>query len=440
MSLSNLANRGPSRRAVLFASLGGGAAAVGAPANAEAIAAVTNDPAIRRFRASVPQEDIDDLRRRVRATRWAGRETVPDQSQGVQLATMRDLARYWATGYDWRRGEAKLNRYPQFLTTIDGVEIHFIQVRSRHPGALPLIISHGWPGSVIEQLKVIEPLTDPTAHGGKPSDAFDVIIPSLPGFGFSGQPTQAGWGPERIGRAWATLMQRIGYTSYVAQGGDWGSPISSAMARQAPPGLRGIHINLPAIVPTDVAAALACGGPAPVGLTLEERATFDALSTAAKTGARSYAIMMGARPQTIGYGVTDSPVGLAAWMLGHPGFSRWTAGADSSLSRDEVLDDVSLYWFSNSAASAARIYWEYGGGHSPALAGPEMTSAIALPVAITVFPGESYRAPESWARKAYRNLIYFRQAERGGHFAAWQEPELFSSELRAAFRPLRQVA
>jgi pimeloyl-ACP methyl ester carboxylesterase len=324
------------------------------------------------------------------------------------------------------------------MTRIDGVDIHFIHVRSRHPNALPVIITHGWPGSVIEQFKIIGPLTDPTAHGGRAEDAFDVVIPSMPGYGFSGKPTDTGWGPDRIAHAWAELMKRLGYTRYVAQGGDWGSPVSSALARQAPAGLLGIHINLPAIVPPEAAAALAAGGPAPAGLSEKERATFDELSAAAKMGNRSYAVMMGTRPQTIGYAITDSPAGLAAWMLGHPGFTKWTYdSSDPEKSPDEVLDEISLYWLTNTATSAARLYWETGGS-SPAVAAAQKTAEISLPVAITVFPGESYRAPETWARRAYRNLIYFHEVDKGGHFAAWEEPELFSAELREAFRLLRQ--
>jgi pimeloyl-ACP methyl ester carboxylesterase len=371
-------------------------------------------------------------------TRWPDRETVNDQSQGIQFAKIKPLVEYWGTGYDWRKAEAKLNALPQFVTKIDGVDIHFIHVRSKHPNALPVIITHGWPGSVLEQLKIIGPLTDPTAHGGRAEDAFDVVIPSMPGYGFSDKPTDTGWGPDRIARSWAELMKRLGYTRYVAQGGDWGSPVSSAMARQAPAGLLGIHINLPAIVPPEVAAALAAGGPAPVGLSEKERATFDELSASAKMGSRSYAVMMGTRPQTIGYAITDSPAGLAAWMLGHPGFAKWTySSSDPEKSPDEVLDEISLYWLTNTATSSGRLYWEFG-GRSPAFAAPERTAEISLPVAITVFPGESYRAPETWARRAYRNLIYFHEVDRGGHFAAWEQPELFSAELREAFRPLRK--
>jgi pimeloyl-ACP methyl ester carboxylesterase len=391
------------------------------------------------FQVAFPEEELLDLRERISATRWPDRETVDDQSQGIPLGKLKPLVEYWGNGYDWRKAEARLNALPQFTTTIDGVNIHFIHVRSRHENALPLIMTHGWPGSVFELLKTVGPLTDPTAHGGTAEDAFDLVLPSMPGYGFSGKPTDTGWGPDRIARAWAELMKRLGYTRYVAQGGDWGSPVSSAMARQAPPGLLGIHINLPAIVPPEVAAVLAVGGPAPEGLSEQERATFDALSASARMGNRSYATMMGTRPQTVGYAITDSPAGLAAWMLGHPGFTHWTYdGSDPEKSPDEVLDDVTVYWLTNSAVSSARIYWEYG-GRSPALSGPEKTDEIDLPVAITVFPGESYRAPESWARRAYRNLIYFHAVDKGGHFAAWEQPELFSAELRAAFRPLRQA-
>ena len=298
-------------------------------------------------------------------------------------------------------------------------------------------MTHGWPGSVFELLETVGPLTDPTAHGGSAEDAFDLVLPSMPGYGFSGKPTDTGWGPDRIAQTWAELMKRLGYTRYVAQGGDWGSPVSSAMARQAPAGLLGIHINLPAVVPPEIAAVLAAGGPAPEGLSEKEREAFDALSAAAKMGNRSYAAMMGTRPQTIGYGITDSPAGLAAWMLGHPGFSDWTYDdSDPEKSPDEVLDDVTLYWLTNTATSAARLYWEYG-GRSVVLSSAEKTAEISLPVAITVFPRETYRAPETWARRAYRNLIYFHEVDKGGHFAAWEQPELFSAELRAAFKSLR---
>lgn len=406
--------------------------------SALANANAAEDRSIRPFTVSIPQAALEDLRRRIAETRWPDRETVDDQSQGIQLAKLKPLVKYWGTGYDWRKAEAKLNTLPQFMTTIDGVDIHFIHVRSKHPNALPLIMTHGWPGSVFELLKTVGPLTDPTAHGGRAEDAFDLVLPSMPGYGFSGKPTETGWGPDRIAQTWAELMKRLGYTRYVAQGGDWGSPVSSAMARQAPTGLLGIHINLPAVVPPEIAAVLAVGGPAPTGLTDKERAAFDALSAAAKMGNRSYATMMGTRPQTIGYAINDSPTGLAAWMLGHPGFSRWTYdSSDPEKSPDEVLDDITQYWLSNSATSAGRLYWEYG-GRSVVFAAVERTLEIALPVAITVFPEEIYLAPETWARRAYPNLIYFHEVDKGGHFAAWEQPELFSAELRAAFRPLRQ--
>jgi pimeloyl-ACP methyl ester carboxylesterase len=424
----------PTRRDFLAAT-----AAVGAVSLLPARFAAADDGIpIRSFRVNVPDEALADLRRRIAATRWPDRETVNDQSQGIQLAKLQELVRYWGTDYDWRKAEAKLNALPQFMTTIDDVDIHFIHVRSRQPRALPLIMTHGWPGSVLELLKTVGPLTDPTAHGGEAQDAFDLVLPSMPGFGFSGKPTVTGWSPERIARAWAELMKRLGYARYVAQGGDWGSPVSTAMARQAPAGLLGVHVNLPAVVPPEVAAALAAGGPAPAGLSDKEQAAFDHLSAGAKMGNRSYAIMMGNRPQTVGYGITDSPAGLAAWMLGHPGFSTWSYSTDDpEKPLDEVLDDITLYWLTDSATSSARIYWEYGGGRGPVFAGPEMTSEVSLPVAITVFPGEAYRAPETWARRAYRNLAYFHEVEKGGHFAAWEQPELFSAELRAAFRPLR---
>ena len=402
------------------------------------LAAAGEDDSIRPFRANVPREAIADLRRRVASTRWPDKETVTDGSQGVQLAKLQELVRYWGTGYDWRKAEAKLNALPQFTTNIDGVDIHFIHVRSRHNNALPLIVTHGWPGSVFEQLKIIGPLTDPTAHGGSAEDAFDVVIPSVPGYGFSGKPVGTGWDPDRIARAWAELMRRLGYTRYVAQGGDWGTPISSAMARQAAAGLLGIHINLPATVPPEVAAALT-GGPVPAGLSEKERAVVDALMKSGKTGTLAYFTMMAARPQTVGYGATDSPAGLAAWILVHPGFAQWTYGADpeKSPTKDDVLDNITLYWLTNTAASSARLYWENGARGSVIVSAAQKTAEISLPVAITVFPEDVYRAPETWARRAYRNLIYFHEVDRGGHFAAWEQPQLFASELRAAFRSLR---
>ncbi|MBW4421684.1 MAG: epoxide hydrolase [Myxacorys californica WJT36-NPBG1] len=401
---------------------------------AEAIS--TENNTIRPFHVQVSQAAIYDLRQRISATRWPNKETVTDQSQGVQLATMQDLIRYWGTDYDWRKAEAKLNALPQFITNIDGLDIHFIHIRSKHPNALPLIITHGWPGSVLEQLKVIGPLTDPTAYGGRAEDAFDLVIPSLPGYGFSGKPTGTGWDPDHIARAWTKLMQRLGYTRYVAQGGDWGSPITSAMARQAPAGLLGIHINLPATIPPEVAAVLASGRPAPAALSEQERAAFDSLNIFNQKD-RAYAVMMGTRPQTIGYGLTDSPAGLAAWLLGHPGFAQWTSSshAEKSPTKDEVLDDITLYWLTNSAVSSARLYWENKSSLLNAAA--QKTDEISLPVAITVFPGEIYRAPETWARRAFRNLIYFHEVDKGGHFAAWEQPQLFSEEIRAAFRSVR---
>jgi pimeloyl-ACP methyl ester carboxylesterase len=426
------------RRFLTTAAMGIAAAGVASLFPAHPAPAAAGD-AIRPFRVHVPEADLVDLRRRIATTRWPDPETVDDQSQGIQLAKIKPLVAYWGTGYDWRKAEAKLNALPQFMTEIDGLDIHFIHVRSKHPNALPVIITHGWPGSVFEILKVVGPLTDPTAHGGSAEDAFDVVIPSMPGYGFSGKPASTGWGPDRIARTWAELMKRLGYVNYVAQGGDWGSPVSNAIARLAPAGLLGIHINLPAVIPPEIAAVLASGGPAPAGLSDQERATFDTLSTAARMGNRSYATIMGTRPQTIGYALMDSPAGLAAWMLGHPGFTHWTYNSsDPEKSPDEVLDDISLYWLTNSAVSSARLYWEYGGGRSPTLSAVEKTTEISLPVAITVFPGESFRAPETWARRAYRNLAYFHEVDRGGHFAGWEQPELFSAELRSAFRPLRR--
>ncbi len=424
----------PPRRLLALSAL---ALAIAMLAGRSTPVSAVSDTAIRPFQVHVPEAALVDLRRRITATRWPDRETVNDQSQGIQLGKLKPLVEYWGTGYDWRKAEAKLNALPQFVTRIDGLDIYFIHVRSRHPNALPVLMTHGWPGSVFELLKTVDPLTEPTTHGGRAEDAFDLVMPSIPGYGFSEKPTDAGWGPDRIAQLWAELMKRLGYTRYVAQGGDWGAPISSAMARLAPAGLLGIHINLPAVVPPEVGAALAAGGPAPAGLSEKERATFDVLSASAKKGSRSYAAMMGTGPQTIGYGLTDSPVGLAAWSLGHPGFLHWTySNDDPEKSPDEVLDDITLYWLTNTATSAARLYWEYG-GRSVTSAATERTAEISIPVAITVFPRESYRAPETWARRAYRNLIYFNEVDKGGHFAAWEQPELFSAELRAAFRPLR---
>jgi pimeloyl-ACP methyl ester carboxylesterase len=415
----------------------GAGASASSPPRAK-VSSAAEDTAIRPFHIHVPQSALDDLRHRIAATRWPDKETVADQSQGVQLAKLQKLVRYWGTDYDWRKVEATLNSLPQFVTTIDGLDIHFIHVRSRHPNALPLLITHGWPGSVIEQIKVIGPLTNPTAFGGRAEDAFDVVIPSVPGYGFSSRPTETGWGPDRIARAWDVLMKRLGYTRYVSQGGDWGSVVAEAMGRQAPAGLLGIHVNLPAAVPPEVEAALASGAPAPAGLSEKEREVYDGLSMFRKEGNAAYNVMMTARPQAIGYGLTDSPAGLAAFLLVHPGFAQWTYGSDpqQSPTKDDVLDDFTLYWLTNSATSAARLYWE-NGGRGATSAAAQKTAEISLPVAITVFPEEVYRAPETWARRAYRNLIYFHEVDKGGHFAAWDQPELFAQELRAAFTSLR---
>ncbi|MFD8078466.1 epoxide hydrolase family protein [Streptomyces sp. NPDC059718] len=385
---------------------------------------------IRPFHVDIPEADLAELRRRVNGTRWPDRETVPDQSQGVQLATMRDLTRYWGSDYDWRKIEAKLNSLPQFKTRIDGLDIHFIHVRSRHQDALPMILTHGWPGSVLEFLKVIDPLTNPTAHGGRAQDAFHVVIPSMPGYGFSERPTTTGWNPGRIARAWAVLMQRLGYTRYVSQGGDWGAVVSDKMAAQKPPGLIGIHVNMPATVPPDIAKKLACGDPAPSGLSADEKAAYDKLNAFYKTGS-GYSAMMVTRPQTEGYGLTDSPAGLAAWM--YDKIAAWTdsdGDPQRVLTKDEILNDISLYWLTNTAVSSSRLYWENNANNFNAV-------SISIPAAITVFPGEIYQAPLSWAEDAYHDLIYYNKAPRGGHFAAWEVPDIFTRELRAAFSALR---
>ena len=409
-----------------------------APAAAAVLHDAAGEDAIRPFRAHVPDADVADLRRRLQMTRWPDQETVADASQGAPLAKLRELVRYWGTEYDWRNGEAKLNAFPQFKTKIDGVDIHFIHVKSRHPNAMPLIITHGWPGSVFEQLKLIGPLTDPTKYGGRAEDAFDVVIPSLPGFGFSDRPTEQGWGLERIGRAWAVLMQRIGYTRYVAQGGDWGAGVVEAMGRQAPPGLLGIHTNLPAALTPDVQAALGGSEAALAAFPEKERAAIKDFGKYLQNGGLSYLVMMGARPQAVGYGLTDSPAGLAGWMLVHSGFTKWTYGADPTRSptRDDVLDNFSLYWLTNTTASSARIYWENRTSNLTSAAA-QKTAEIKVPVAITAFPDEVVRVQEPWARRAFPTLSYFHEADRGGHFAMWEYPELFAAELRAAFKPLR---
>ena len=415
------------------------ASVVGVPSATVAAAAESTDTAIRPFQVKVADTDLADLKRRLAATRWPDKETVADPSQGVQLTRLKELVGYWGKEYDWRKAEAKLNAFPQFITRIDGVDIHFIHVRSPHPNALPVIITHGWPGSVFEQIKLIGPLTDPAKYGGRAEDAFDVVIPSLPGYGFSAAPTEGGWGSERIGRAWDVLMKRLGYTRYVAQGGDWGASIVQTMGRQAPAGLLGIHTNFPATIPNEVGAALG-GGPLPAGLSDQERGVVDALKTYGAKGGMAYVQMMSARPQAVGYGMTDSPAGLAAFMLVHPGFADWSYGKDPTQTptKDEVLDNFTLYWLSNSATSAARLYWE-NRDQNLISAGSLKTDKITVPVAVSVFPDEVYRAPESWTRRAYPNLIYFHAADRGGHFAAWEHPDVFATELRAGFRSLRNV-
>jgi pimeloyl-ACP methyl ester carboxylesterase len=399
------------------------------------------DLAIRPFEVHVPDDELADLQLRIAATRWPGRETVADRSQGVQLATIQHLVTYWGTGYDWRRCEARLNALPQYRTEIDGLGIHFIHVTSRHEHALPLIITHGWPGSVIEMLEVIGPLTDPTTHGGRASDAFDVVIPSLPGFGFSEQPASVGWDPGRTARAWAQLMNRLGYTRYVAQGGDIGAGVTDAMAIQAPDGLAGIHLNFLRRPPLAVAAALLGRAPVPQGFTDAERAAFAAFGAQARKG---YAAEQGQSPQTIGYPLTDSPAGLAAWMLDHDAdsylkISRAFAGGQpfGGLTRDHVLDNATLYWLTGTATSAARMYWEGARSTAAAAAAGHRPPEVSLPAAFTVFPGEIFQAPLTWVEQVYPNLIYFNEADRGGHFAAWEEPQLFTEELRASFQSLR---
>jgi pimeloyl-ACP methyl ester carboxylesterase len=394
---------------------------------------------IRPFRVDIPDHELVGLRERVQATRWPDRETVADPSQGVQLTTMRELVRYWVAEHNWRKIEAKLNALPQFITEIDGLDIHFIHVRSKHDSALPMIVTHGWPGSIIEQIKIIDPLTNPTAHGASASDAFHLVIPSLPGHGFSGKPTAPGWTPVSIARAWATLMQRLGYTRYVAQGGDWGNAVSEVMALQQPPGLLGIHTNMAATVPADVSKALSVGGPPPAGLSVDEKHAWDQLDDFYKHGL-AYAQEMSNRPQTL-YGIADSPVGLAAWMLDHDirsygMISRVFDGNTEGLTRDDVLDNVTLYWLTNTAISSARLYWDTtqistGGGFFD-------VRGVTIPVAVSAFPDEICATPRSWAERAYPKLIHYNKLDRGGHFAAWEQPELFSAEMRAAFKSLRQ--
>jgi pimeloyl-ACP methyl ester carboxylesterase len=415
----------PSRRDLIVA-----AGAIMLLATRPALAA---DSAIRPFKVSVPDQELADLRRRIAATRWPDKETVADQSQGVRLATMKKLVQYWATDHDWRQVEARLNALPQFVTEIDGLDIHFIHVRSRHENALPLIVTHGWPGSVIEQMKIIDPLTNPTAHGGTAADAFDLVIPSMPGYGFSGKPSATGWDPQHIAQAWTQMMKRLGYTKFVAQGGDWGDAVTEQMALQAPPELLGIHTNMPATVPANISRALQYGEKPPADLSADEKHAFDQLDFFYRHGL-GYALEMANRPQTL-YGIEDSPVALAAWILDHDARSldliaRAFDGETVGLSRDDVLDNITLYWLTRTAVSSARLYWENK------LAFFDV-KGITIPVAVSVFPDEIYAAPRSWAEGAFPKLIHYNKLDRGGHFAAWEQPALFVAEMRTAFRSLR---
>jgi pimeloyl-ACP methyl ester carboxylesterase len=411
------------------------APAEGHASHAASSAGTQDGTRIRPFHIHVPDAQLDDLRKRIAATRWPDKETVSDGSQGIQLAEIQALVNYWGNGYDWRKTEAKLNALPEFVTTIDGVDIQFIHVRSREPNALPLILTHGWPGSPLEFIKTIGPLTDPVAYGGRAEDAFDVVIPAIPGYGFSGRPTEPGWNPDRVAKAWDVLMKRLGYTHYVSQGGDHGSVISDALARQAPPGLLGIHLNMPATIPADLVNGINTGAPAPSRLSADERKAYDQLSNFFGRNA-AYGAMMVTRPQTIGYALADSPAGLAAWT--YEKIAEWTDSdghPERVLSRDEILDDITLYWLTNTGASSSRFYWENNNNNFSAAA--QKTASIEVPVAVTVFPMEIYRAPKSWTEQAYPSLYYFHEAAKGGHFAAWEQPQLFSEELRSAFRSLR---
>jgi pimeloyl-ACP methyl ester carboxylesterase len=394
----------------------------------------TDKSAIRPFKVNVSEAELTELRRRIEATRWPDRETVMDATQGVQLATTQALARYWATEYDWRKVEARLNALPQFITEIDGLDIHFIHVRSKHENALPLIVTHGWPGSIVEQLKIVDPLTNPTAHGASAADAFHLVIPSMPGYGYSGKPTTTGWGPERIARAWAVLMKRLGYTKFVAQGGDWGAVVVDTMGLQAPPELHGIHTNMPGIFPAEIDAAAFSGAPAPSGLSNDEKVAYERLQFVYQKGI-AYGFQMGLRPQTL-YGIADSPVGLAAYFLDHDARSyaliaRVFAGETEGLTRDDVLDNITITWLTNTALSGARLYWEYWGN------GYFNAKGVSIPVAVSVFPDELYPAPRSWTERAYPKLIHYNRLDKGGHFAAWEQPQLLSAELRAGFKSLR---
>jgi pimeloyl-ACP methyl ester carboxylesterase len=394
--------------------------------------------AIRPFpKVNVREAELTELRNRINATRWPERETVTDASQGVQLATMQALADYWATAYDWRKIEAKMNALPQFITEIDGLDIHFIHVRSKHEDALPLIVTHGWPGSVVEQMKIIEPLTNPTEHGGNASDAFHLVIPSLPGYGYSGKPTTTGWGPDRIARAWVTLMKRLGYTQFVAQGGDWGAVVVDVMGVQAAPELLGIHSNMPGIFPNEIDAAAFSGAPAPSGLSADEKVAYERVQFVYQKGI-AYGYQMGLRPQTL-YGIADSPIGLAAYFLDHDARSyeliaRVFRGQAEGLTRDDILDNITITWLTNTALSGARLYWEYFGK-----GGYFNVKGVSIPVAVSVFPDELYPAPRSWAEKAYPKLIHYNRLPKGGHFAAWEQPQFFCEEVRAGFRSLRRA-
>ncbi|ARN23676.1 multidrug MFS transporter [Piscinibacter gummiphilus] len=409
---------------------------VGAANPSGATSVALGDERVREFRIRVPEAALTDLRRRLVATRWPDRETVADTSQGVQLARLQALCAHWATAYDWRKLEKRLNALPQFITQIDGVDIHFIHVRSGNANALPLLMTHGWPGSILEMVGTIGPLTHPEAHGGRAEDAFDVVIPSIPGYGFSGKPREPGWGPERIGRAWDVLMKRLGHERYVAQGGDHGSVISDAMARQKPPGLLAIHVNMPPTVPAEHVRGINAGDPPPPGLSESERLAFETLARFFARNA-AYGALMVTRPQTIGYGLCDSPATLAAFL--YEKIYEWTdsdGDPERVLTRDGILDNITLYWLTDTGASASRFYWENNNNNFSSAA--QKTTEITIPVAVTVFPHEIYRAPKSWTQRAYPTLCYFNEVAKGGHFAAWEQPELFASEMRAAFKPVRE--